>query len=323
MARPSSPDGGAMVVPPPAINDGAEADALCATGATLRAVPMKKLEIAPAQATPRSAPAPGNWWWLRLLGALSVLPNFITLIVLLLAWQFASKVWIPSIDPNMAVLMPAPSTIAVTAAGMIVSGELLYHLLASLKREAVAFLFATSAIPLGIAMGWWRLVYNQVNPIMEILRPIPPFAWIPLSILWFGIGDEQNQFIIFLGIFFPILVNTIVGVKNIDPILIRAARSLGASERKLLARIVFIGALPQIITGVRIGLGVGWMALVAAELVGASSGLGFVINDARSMLRTDTIIVGMLAIGVIGLLIDTAILALGRRLLPWSLAMRK
>lgn len=312
-----------MVVPPPAINDGAEADALCATGATLRAVPMKKLEIAPAQATPRSAPAPGNWWWLRLLGALSVLPNFITLIVLLLAWQFASKVWIPSIDPNMAVLMPAPSTIAVTAAGMIVSGELLYHLLASLKREAVAFLFATSAIPLGIAMGWWRLVYNQVNPIMEILRPIPPFAWIPLSILWFGIGDEQNQFIIFLGIFFPILVNTIVGVKNIDPILIRAARSLGASERKLLARIVFIGALPQIITGVRIGLGVGWMALVAAELVGASSGLGFVINDARSMLRTDTIIVGMLAIGVIGLLIDTAILALGRRLLPWSLAMRK
>ena len=194
--------------------------------------------------------------------------------------------------------MPAPSTIAVTAAGMIASGELFYHLMASLKREAVAFLFAASAIPLGIVMGWWRLVYNQVNPIMEILRPIPPLAWIPLSILWFGIGDEQNEFIIFLGIFFPILVNTIVGVKNIDPILIRAARSLGASERRLLARIVLIGALPQIITGVRIGLGVGWMALVAAELVGANSGLGFVINDARSMLRTDIIIVGMLTIGL-------------------------
>ena len=223
----------------------------------------------------------------------------------------------------MAVLMPAPSTIAVTAAGMIVSGELFYHLMASLKREAVAFLLATSAIPLGIAMGWWRLVYNQVNPIMEILRPIPPLAWIPLSILWFGIGDEQNEFIILLGIFFPILVNTVVAVKNIDPILIRAARSLGASERKLLIRIVFIGALPQIITGVRIGLGIGWMALVAAEMVGANSGLGFIINDARSMLRTDTIIVGMLAIGVVGLLIDSTILALSRRLLPWSLAMRK
>jgi ABC-type nitrate/sulfonate/bicarbonate transport system permease component len=285
---------------------------------------MSGLETAPVEKTePRAAPSPGKWFRQRLLRTLFVLPNFILLIVLLALWQFASKVWLPSIDPYMAVLMPAPTTIAVTAAGMIVSGELFYHLIASLKREAVAFLFAASAIPLGIAMGWWRLAYNQVNPIMEILRPIPPLAWIPLSILWFGIGDEQNEFIIFLGIFFPILVNTIVGVKNIDPLLIRAARSLGAPERRLLVRIVFIGALPQIITGVRIGLGVGWMALVAAELVGASSGLGFIINDARSMLRTDTIIVGMLTIGIVGLLIDSAILALGRRLLPWSLAMRK
>lgn len=292
MARPSSPDGDGVAAPPVAIEHGA-------------------------------VPPPRNRWRLRLLAALSVLPNFATLVVLLIVWQFASKVWLPRIDPQMAVLMPAPSTIAVTAAGMIASGELFYHLIASLKREAVAFLFAASAIPLGIMMGWWRLVRDQVNPVMEILRPIPPLAWIPLSILWFGIGDEQNEFIIFLGIFFPILVNTIVGVKNIDPILIRAARSLGASERRLLARIVLIGALPQIITGIRIGLGVGWMALVAAELVGASSGLGFVINDARSMLRTDIIIVGMLTIGLIGLLIDAAILALSRRLLPWSLAMRK
>lgn len=292
MARLSSPDGDAVAAPPVAIEHGA-------------------------------VPPPSNRWRLRPSAVLSVLPNFATLVVLLMVWQFASKVWLPRIDPQMAVLMPAPSTIAVTAAGMIASGELFYHLIASLKREAVAFLFAASAIPLGIMMGWWRLVRDQVNPIMEILRPIPPLAWIPLSILWFGIGDEQNEFIIFLGIFFPILVNTIVGVKNIDPILIRAARSLGASERRLLARIVLIGALPQIITGIRIGLGVGWMALVAAELVGASSGLGFVINDARSMLRTDIIIVGMLTIGLIGLLIDAAILALSRRLLPWSLAMRK
>src|SRR4029077_14124713 len=146
-----------------------------------------------------------------------------------------------------------------------------------------AFLLAASAIPLGVAMGWWRLVYDQVNSIMGILRPIPPLAWIPLSILWFGIGDEQNEFIIFLGMFFPILVNTIVGVKNIDPNLVRAARSLGAPEHNVLTRIVLKGSLPQIITGVRIGLGVGWMALVAAELVGANSGLGFLINDARSM----------------------------------------
>jgi len=254
---------------------------------------------------------------------MAFLPNLILLAVVVILWQLISAVWLPRVDPTSAVLMPAPSSIAVTAAGMIASGELFFHLLASLKREATAFLYAASAIPLGIAMGWWRPVYNQVNPIMEILRPIPPLAWIPLSILWFGIGDEQNEFIIFLGMFFPILVNTIVGVKNIDPNLVRAARSLGAPEHRVLMRIVLIGALPQIITGVRIGLGVGWMALVAAELVGADSGLGFLINDARSMLRTDSISVGMLTIGIVGLLIDTAIRILGRRMLPWSLAMSK
>jgi ABC-type nitrate/sulfonate/bicarbonate transport system permease component len=276
--------------------------------------------------SPKAAPlrsATGAGIRPRLFRIFGYLPNLAFLAFLILAWQFASTVWLPRIDPHMAVLMPAPSSIARTAAAMIASGELLYNLLASLRREATAFLFAATAIPLGMAMGWSRVVYNQVNPVMEILRPIPPLAWIPLSILWFGLGDEQNEFIIFLGMFFPILVNTIVGVKNIEPNLVRAARSLGAPERKVLWRIVLQGALPQIITGVRIGLGVGWMALVAAELVGANSGLGFLINDARSMLRTDIIAVGMLTIGIIGLVIDTAIRLLSRRLLPWSLALSK
>jgi ABC-type nitrate/sulfonate/bicarbonate transport system permease component len=260
---------------------------------------------------------------LRLFRIVAYLPNLAFLVFLIFVWQFASTVWLPRIDPHMAVLMPAPTTIAKTAAGMIASGELFFHLVASLRREAAAFVFAATAIPLGMAMGWWRRVYNQINPIMEILRPIPPLAWIPLSILWFGLGDEQNEFIIFLGMFFPILVNTVVGVKNVDPNLVRAARSLGAPEHKVLWRVVLQGALPQIITGVRVGLGVGWMALVAAELVGANSGLGFLINDARSMLRTDTIAVGMLTIGIVGLMIDTVIRLLSRRLLPWSLAMSK
>ncbi|MFI5014090.1 MAG: ABC transporter permease [Hyphomicrobiales bacterium] len=254
---------------------------------------------------------------------LAFLPRLTLLGLVVLGWQLVSTVWLPSIDPHMSVLMPAPGKIAITAAGMIASGELLYHLSASLEREAVAFLFSATAIPLGMAMGWWRSVYDQVNPIMEILRPIPPLAWIPLSILWFGLGDEQNEFIIFLGMFFPILINTVMGVKNVDPNLVRAARSLGAPERKVLSRIVLKASLPQIVTGIRVGLGVGWMALVAAELVGASSGLGFLINDARSMLRTDTIVVGMLTIGIAGLVIDLLIRMLTRRLLPWSLAMTK
>ena len=156
-------------------------------------------------------------------------------------------------------------------------------------------------------MGWSKTINDQVDPLIEVLRPVPPLAWIPLSILWFGIGDIQNQFIIFLGMFFPILLNTIAGVKNIEPNLIRAARCLGASETRILRRIVLRAALPQIITGIRVGLGVGWMALVAAELVGANSGLGFLINDARTLLRTDVVIVGMITIGVVGLIIDRTI----------------
>jgi ABC-type nitrate/sulfonate/bicarbonate transport system permease component len=249
--------------------------------------------------------------------------SFATLAFLVAIWQGISTLWLPRVDPYMAVLMPAPTTIAVTAATLIASGELLHHLLASLGREGIAFLLALGAVPVGIAMGWSRRIHAQLDPVVEVLRPIPPLAWIPLSILWFGIGDQQNEFIIFLGMFFPILINTIDGVKSIEPNLIRAARALGAREHNLLTRIVLRAALPRIVTGIRIGLGVGWMALVAAELVGASSGLGFMINDARSVLRTDIIVVGMLTIGVTGLAIDLGLRFAMRRLMPWSLAMAK
>ena len=283
-----------------------------------------RIEVARAPMPPEpAAPLPINpvLVWIIRVGA--YLPNLALFGVMIALWEFTSSVWLPRIDPQMAVLMPAPTTIVVTAAAMIMSGELFYHLAASLKREATAFVFASAAIPIGMAMGWWRPVYNQMNPIVELLRPIPPLAWIPLSILWFGLGDGQNEFIIFLGMFFPILINTIMGVRNIEPNLVRAARSLGASERRVLTRIVLKGALPQIVTGIRIALGFGWMALVAAELVGANSGLGFLINDALSMLRTDIITVGMLTIGIVGLAIDAGIRALTRRTLPWSLAMAK
>lgn len=253
-----------------------------------------------------------------LLTPLMALRSLATLAALIVAWELVSSFWLPRIDPYMAILMPAPSTVARTTFGMIASGELGYHLLVSLKREGIAFLFALSAIPIGLLMGWFDGLRTQLDPVVEILRPIPPLAWIPLSILWFGIGDAQNQFIIFLGMFFPILLNTIEGVRTVDRSLIRAARSLGAPERAVLGRVVLKAAIPQVVTGIRVGLGFGWMALVAAELVGASSGLGFLINDARSVLRTDIIVVGMLTIGVVGLLID-ALIRLGTRvLLPWS-----
>jgi len=245
---------------------------------------------------------------------------FILAAALILIWEYISSIWLPRVDATLVTLLPPPSAIALAARDLIASGDLPRHLWASLKRELVAFAFALAAIPLGIAMGWWKWVNEQVDPIIETLRPIPPIAWIPLSILWFGIGDAQNQFIIFLGIFFPILINTITGVKGIETNLIRASQSLGATQWHILRKVVLRAALPQILTGIRVGFGFGWMALVAAELVGASSGLGFLINDARSVLRTDIILLGMLTIGVTGFLIDIAVRKLARRLLPWSLA---
>ena len=246
----------------------------------------------------------------RWLVGVKRLKNFGLLAIVLLLWQVASTY---VLDKTTAVLLPPPSAIARAGWEMIQTGELFAHLRDSLGREIVAFIWATSAIPLAIAMGWSKTINNQVDPLIEVLRPVPPLAWIPLSILWFGIGDVQNQFIIFLGMFFPILLNTIAGVKNIEPNIIRAAQCLGASEPRILRRIVLRAALPQIITGIRVGLGVGWMALVAAELVGANSGLGFLINDARTLLRTDIVIVGMITIGIVGLVIDRTIRVIGRR----------
>lgn len=237
------------------------------------------------------------------------------LAVMLGVWWYVST---HVLDKTTRTLLPPPQAILVAAWDLLQSGDLWRHLRDSVKRELVAFLWASVSIPLGIAMGWWKLVENQFDPIVEMLRPVPPLAWIPLSILWFGIGDTQNQFIIFLGCFFPILVSTVAGVKGIEPNLVRAARCLGASEWQILWRVVLRAALPQIITGIRVGLGVGWMALVAAELVGANSGLGFLINDARTILRTDYVIVGMATIGIVGLLIDRVIRGAVRRLLPWS-----
>ena len=248
------------------------------------------------------------------LGRLALLAALIAL-----WWYISTEV----LDRTTRALLPPPQAIAAAAWELMRTGDLAHHLLDSLTREAVAFLWALSAVPIGIAMGWWKRVEEQVDPIVEMLRPVPPLAWIPLSILWFGVGNTQNEFIIFLGCFFPILINTVAGVKGVEPNLVRAARCLGAGERQTLWRVVLRAALPQIVTGIRVGLGVGWMALVAAELVGASSGLGFLINDARTVLRTDYVIVGMATIGVVGLAIDRVIRAVSRRLLPWSQALSR
>jgi len=194
------------------------------------------------------------------------------------------------------------------------------HCAASLKRvlSGVAIAIVT-ALPLGIAMGYWTRARNYLTPFVEMIRPIPPLAWVPIAILWFGIGDRSSSFIIFLGSFFPVLLNTIGGVLSINRRLIESSIILGAKKKALFAKVLLPGAMPSIITGVRIALGIGWMTLVAAEFTGVKSGygLGYMIMTARDIQRPDQIIAGMAVIGVIGYAMDFGIRKMENKILRW------
>ena len=242
----------------------------------------------------------------------------ISIAVLLTVWEIVSGWILPWANPLAATLMPTPSAIFLAGWQLGRSGVLFEHAIASTQRVLIAWSsVCLIAIPLGIAMGWWTRFNRYVNPIVELLRPIPPLAWIPISILWFGIGLKQNIFIIMIGAFFPVLINTIHGVRGVDPVLVRAARNFCSSEWTILRRVVLHAALPNIFTGARIGLGISWAVLVAAELVAATSGLGFMIEDARNFLRTDVIFVGMIGIGCMGILMERTLYLLQKRLLVW------
>ena len=233
-------------------------------------------------------------------------------------WEVASR----NVGPGLAQLLPPPSSVLADGWRVLGSGDLFGHIGHSLWRVfggcAAA---AIVGLPLGVGIGLWEPFEDVVDPVVEFLRPIPPIAWIPLGILWFGIGDTQNMFIIFLGAVFPIVLNTIAGVRGIDRTLVWGGFTLGGRPSQIVREIILPGALPLILTGLRIGLGVGWMALVAAELVAARSGLGFMIQSGRYAALTERVILGMVVIGVLGLLMDYAMRWIERRLAPWHAAM--
>ena len=160
-------------------------------------------------------------------------------------------------------------------------------------------------IPIGLILGWYPEANQVVNPVMQILRPISPIAWIPVGIIFFGVGDNAAIFLIFLGAFFPIVVACVDGVSNVSSVYRRAARNFGLSPRQVLAKVVFPAALPQIIVGLRLALGIAWLVVVAAEMVAVDSGLGYLVIDSRnSGKRYDLVVAAMLMIGVIGLILD-------------------
>ena len=197
---------------------------------------------------------------------------------------------------------------------------LFYHCLFSLVRVLGGFLAAAAvAIPFGIVLGRSKRLHEMFIPIIEVIRPVPPLAWIPLSILWFGIGFKSAVFIIFLGCFFPIILSTISGVLSVDKVLIDAAKTLGAQEREIFYKVLLPGSFPSIYTGLRIAMGIGWMTLVAAEFTGVKSGygVGYMIMTARDIQRPDYILAGMVTIGLIGFLLDLLLRLCERKSLKW------
>jgi NitT/TauT family transport system permease protein len=219
--------------------------------------------------------------------------------VFLALWHY-SVIWTDT------KVFPSPLAVEKGIAELSRKGILWAYIGDSLRRVALGFgAAAVVGIPLGLTLGWYPAANQVVNPVMQMLRPISPIAWIPVSIILFGVGDTTAVFLIFLAAFFPIVVACISGVSNVPSIFRRAGRNFGLTAPQLLARVVFPAALPQIIVGLRIALGIAWVVMVAAEMIAVDSGLGYLVIDSRnSGKRYDLVVAAMVMIGVIGLALD-------------------
>ena len=215
-------------------------------------------------------------------------------------------IWEIAVDLHPGYILPGPIGVAGGIIDLIQHGLLLKYVVASLFRVTWGLaLAAFVAIPLGLALGWYRRGEMAVSPLVQIFRPISPLAWIPIAILWFGVGDLAAIFLIFVGCFFPLLLTAMNAVHNIPAVYINAGRNFGLSPSAFVTRVLYPAVIPQLLVGLRITLGVAWLVVVAAEMISVSSGLGFLIVDARNAgNRYDLVIAGMVIIGLIGLLLD-------------------
>ncbi len=229
----------------------------------------------------------------------SALRPIVLIAILLAAWSIAVR-------HEPAHLLPGPWGVVGGIGDLLRHGLLLKYVVASLFRVTWGFILAVVlAIPLGLAIGWYKRAELAFNPILQILRPISPLAWIPIAILWFGVGDMAAIFLIFVGCFFPLLLTSIDAVRSIPAVYVNAGRNFGLSTTALVYRVLYPAVVPNLIVGLRITLGIAWLVVVAAEMIAVSSGLGFLIVDARNAgNRYDLVVAGMLIIGVIGLLLD-------------------
>jgi len=215
-------------------------------------------------------------------------------------------VWSIAIALAHGTLLPGPLRVVTGLVDLLRRGLLVRHVVASLFRVTWGYgLAVLVGVPAGLLLGWWRRGERAINPFLQILRPISPLAWIPISILWFGVGDGGALFIIFLASVLPITVSAMTAVASVPTVHVQAARNFGLGDRELLLRVVFPSVLPQLIVGLRLALGVAWLVVVAAEMIAVNSGLGFLIVDARNAGdRYDLVVAGMVLIGAIGLGLD-------------------
>lgn len=227
------------------------------------------------------------------------LPSIVVMAVVIALWWLA-------VDLTHSVIFPTPKAVVLGTFELAQDGTLWEHIGASLMRVGAGYGIAVLfAVPLGLWMGRVHGAFVTLNPVFQILRPISPIAWIPIAILWFGVGNASPIYLIFIASVFPMIVQTTNGVHTIEKRYLRAAENFGVPRGKLFRQVIFPAALPQIIVGMRIGLGVAWLVVVAAEMIALRSGLGYLIIDSRNAgNRYDLVVAGMIIIGLIGLALD-------------------
>lgn len=215
-------------------------------------------------------------------------------------------VWDGCVRWSGSDLFPKPWEVVRGIAELAQKGLLLRYIVASLFRVTWGFgLAALVGVPVGLALGWYKQAFEAFNPMIQVFRPISPIAWIPVAILWFGVSDAAPVFLIFLASVFPITVSATSAVQNMQPVYLRAAENFGLGRWELFTQVIFRACLPQILTGIRIALGIAWLVVVAAEMIAVNSGLGYLIIDARNAgKRYDLVVAGMVMIGLIGLVLD-------------------
>jgi sulfonate transport system permease protein len=246
----------------------------------------------------------------------SILLGAISLTLFILSWHLLTTYRV-SFHVRFGNV-PTPAQVFESFIRATHDGTLLHHLVLSCRRIAIGFIIATViAVPLGLVMGRFRFARDVIFPVSEVLRPIPAIAWVPMAIMLWPSNEESIVFITFIGSFFPILLNTLHGMANVDPVLVRASQCLGASEVAIFREVYFPASLPSIFTGLTVGMGVAWVSLIAAEMISGQFGIGYFTWEAYSLVQYSDIALGMICIGILGLGSSALIRGVGHVVMPW------